>query len=186
MKFLLSPQFFVVIFTITIRIKLKIDNIHCNNYLYYLSDVILCFQLFSPRTHWCQTSRHHMVSPCLFAPHTPNPDCDPTATKQLPRTRTKPPGQRRSLTSVLSTVHRHSPRKPLASFDRTRAQHKGKSWHGDARLLSPTSCGGRVKGRTRDRHSPELNVTSVNFTKLNSFFILHLHFLLRFISFHFI
>ncbi len=72
----------------------------------------------------------------------PCKDCAPTAPKHLPRTRTKPPAQRRPLTSALfpqPTVHQHSPRKPHASVDRAHAPHKRHSWHGDARPMSATS-----------------------------------------------
>ncbi len=73
----------------------------------------------------------------------PYKDCAPAALKHLPRIRTKPPAQRRPLTSALfpqPTVHQHSPRKPHASVDRAQAPHKRHSWHGDARPMSATSC----------------------------------------------
>ena len=43
---------------------------------------------------------------------------------------------------VESSNHRAptQPWKALASFDRTRAPHKGHSWHGDARPISPARC----------------------------------------------
>ena len=64
-------------------------------------------------------------------------DVDPTRPMHLPRSRTKPPAQRSPLASAMCpTVHRRSPRKPHASFDRTPAPQEGHSWHGDARPMS--------------------------------------------------
>ena len=93
--------------------------------------------------------------PVVFTSHFSHPykDCVTRAPKHLPRIRTKSPAQQRPLASALypqTTVHRHSPRKPDRSFDRTQAPHKGKSLHGEARPMSPTSCrvgsGGEVVG----------------------------------------
>ena len=94
---------------------------------------------------------------------------DPAAPKHLPRTRTKDPAQRRWLTSVLylqTTVHRHSPRKPLASFH-SPARRAVLAWRrapAVARLLS-----GPLKRRRRDLHPTELYLTSVNRAKLHIF-----------------
>ena len=99
------------------------ENLYYSNFpcdLDHLDDLTV-LQQFSPLTAVRQaaaTSR-----PVLFTSHFSHP-C-----KDLPRTRTKPPAQRRSLTSALypqTTVHRHGPRKPHASFDRKQAPHRGK------------------------------------------------------------
>ena len=110
--------------------------IHNNNYVkkrYYLYPLTVCSIILST---------HKLVSnkppPLVFMSHFSHPqrDCDPTAPKHLPHTRTEPPAQQRPMASVLYphlTAHRHSLRKRLACFDRTRAPHQGHSWRGDAR-----------------------------------------------------
>ena len=77
--------------------------------------------------------------PFVFTSHRSRPctECDPP--KHLPHT--KPPAQRRPLTSTLypqTTVHRHSPREPHASLNCTRAPQRAfLAWR---RARSPTSC----------------------------------------------
>ena len=99
-------------------------------------------------------------------------DCDHTASKHLPRTRTKLPAQRRPLTSVLypsTIVHRHSPRKPTG-LRRPHASPVPRAvltWRRAPIVGHQLSC--RVKRRRRDHHSSELNITSVNF--YSSFFL---------------
>ena len=92
-----------------------------------------------------------------------------TVTLQRPSTsqiHTDPLAQRRPLTSVLypqTTAHRHSPRKPLARFDRTRSPHKRQSWHGDARPMSPTSCRVGSSGGEKEKYdewTPEWGVST--------------------------
>ena len=65
----------------------------------------------------------------------------PAALKHLPRTRTKPPAQRRLLTSALypqTTIYRRSPTDPLERFDHTDILHTWQLWHGNMHPMSPT------------------------------------------------
>ena len=65
----------------------------------------------------------------------------PPALKHLPRTRTKPPAQRRLLTSAMypqTTMYRRSPTDPRARFDHTDIPHAWQLWHGNLHPMSPT------------------------------------------------
>ena len=66
----------------------------------------------------------------------PFKDCGPTVLKHHPRTRTKPPSQRRLSATALhpkTTMYRNR-----ARFDKTDVPQKGQMWHGDLHPLSPT------------------------------------------------
>ena len=98
-----------------------------------LSDSFL--EKFSPNTlGCCQTSRRHVVSPCVHITHSLTwKDCDPTA----PGTSTHTHNASRTTTvinihlaSSKTTMHRHSLRNRHASFGRLRVAHKRQSWHG--------------------------------------------------------
>ncbi len=111
--------------------------------LFYLHHIFLCcFFFFSKNvsTHWLLSNKAATTSfPFVFTSLSSHPHEDWPFRPQAP------PSQWGPLTSVLypqTTVHRHSPSEPHASFDRTQAPHKGQSWYGNARPMLPNS--GRV------------------------------------------
>ena len=74
-------------------------------------------------------------------PKKPKNKNHPAALKHLPRTRTKPPAQRRLLTSALypqTAMYRRSPTDPRARFDHTDIPHAWQLWHGNLHSMSPT------------------------------------------------
>ena len=81
---------------------------------------------------------------------------------QAPSEYTHKASRTTTVTDIRDASLNHSAPAQSESLDRTWAPHKGQSWHGDARPLSPTSCCIGSKGGW----GPPLNWTEHNLSQL--------------------
>ena len=96
-----SDRYFFVVVDCDWSYLLSVELLSC-------LDLISFFQWFSPRTDWCQQATAVTSFPSVTShPSHTYKDSDLGAPNHLPRTRTKPPAPRRSLTSVLYPVTPH-------------------------------------------------------------------------------
>ena len=122
--------------------------------------ICLSFFFFNNCPHalsWCQTSRHHNVSPCHFALPAPLKRLRPNSAQEPPAY-THEASRTMTLIDIRVVFSEH--RAPTQPEETTQSPHKGHSWHGDARPMSPTSCRVRLGRRLLRKIAAHQNAAS--------------------------